>query len=449
MPTLELHRRRTHPARYFCPLHDTTMTSAADPSALPSRASPTAPSRARIEFVVELARRLHEYGTTAPRLEDAVNLVSQRLGLECNVLSTPTSIVMSFSDQDPGEHRLAEFTQVVRLPPGEVNLKRLCIVDDIADDVIAGQMDITEGYRLLHSIGARKPRLITRVMTVVAYGVASACIAAILLTGWPGIATAGFIGLITGLTALSAANRPNIANAFEAISALVTTLVATLVAVYLVPIQVRSVVIASLIVLLPGMALTTAVRELSSQHLISGTARIAGAMASLLKLSFGTVAAAQLATMLGLVPPNVPSLPIAPWSEWIVVPIAALSFAVIFKSPLRFFPIVMGAVITGYLCTRIGGAYVSAGFGVFLGGLVLGASSNGFARLFSQPGALIREPGIILLVPGSVGFRTLNFVFERDVMMGLDTAASLMALLIALVAGLLFGDLLIPPRRKL
>src|SRR5690606_29658089 len=98
----------------------------------------------------------------------------------------------------------------------------------------------------------------------------------------------------------------------------------------------------------------------SSQHLISGTARIAGAMATLLKLSFGTVAAAQLAAMLGLIPPNVPSIPIAPWSEWIVVPIAALSFAMIFKSPLRYFPIVIGAVIVGYLCTRIGGAYVSA-----------------------------------------------------------------------------------------
>jgi uncharacterized membrane protein YjjB (DUF3815 family) len=72
-----------------------------------------------------------------------------------------------------------------------------------------------------------------------------------------------------------------------------------------------------------------------------------------------------------------------------------------------------------------------------------------FARFYKRPGALIREPGIILLVPGSVGFRTLNFVFERDVMLGIDTAITLVTLLLAIVAGLLFGDLLVPPRRKL
>ena len=66
-----------------------------------------------------------------------------------------------------------------------------------------------------------------------------------------------------------------------------------------------------------------------------------------------------------------------------------------------------------------------------------------------RPGALVREPGIILLVPGSVGFRTLSFVFEGDAHLGFDTAITLITLLVAIVAGLLFGDLLVPPRRKL
>jgi uncharacterized membrane protein YjjB (DUF3815 family) len=61
----------------------------------------------------------------------------------------------------------------------------------------------------------------------------------------------------------------------------------------------------------------------------------------------------------------------------------------------------------------------------------------------------VREPGIILLVPGSVGFRSLSAVLERDVLLGLDTAVSLIVVLISLVAGLLFGDLLVPPRRAL
>ncbi|MEO7935176.1 MAG: threonine/serine exporter family protein [Dokdonella sp.] len=409
----------------------------------------TAPLTTRVEFVVELARRLHEYGTAAPRLEAAIILVSKRLGLNCDPLSTPTSIIMSFSQLDDGVNGLAELTQVLRLPPGEVNLKSLCLVDEVADQVINGTLDLEEGRRRLREVGTLKPTKLATGITLSAYAVASACVAAILLTGWAGVATAGCIGLATGITAFAASKRPNIAAAFEAISALLATIIATLVAVYLVPIQVRSVVVASLIILLPGMSLTAAVRELSSQDLVSGTARMAGAMAVLLKLAFGTVAATQVCALFGLVPPPVPQLAIPPWTEWVAVPLAAITFAITFRSPLRYFPIVIGAVIAGYICTRVGGAYVSAAFGVFAGGLLLGAASNVFARVFNRPGALIREPGIILLVPGSIGFRTLSFVFERDVLLGLDTGITLVTLLVALVAGLLFGDLLVPPRRKL
>jgi uncharacterized membrane protein YjjB (DUF3815 family) len=243
--------------------------------------------------------------------------------------------------------------------------------------------------------------------------------------------------------------RPDVAAADEAVSALLATMIATLVAVYVTPLALRSVVIASLIVLMPGMTLTTAVRELSSQHLISGTARMMGAVATLLKLAFGTVAATQLCALLGLVPPASGEASVPAWTEWLAVFSAALAFAVLFRSPRRYVPVVVASVVLGYACTRFGGAFLSPAFGVFLGSLVIGASSNLFARVTQRPGALVREPGIILLVPGSVGFRTLSFVFERDVLLGLDTAINLVTLLVSIVAGLLFGDLLVPPRRKL
>ena len=40
-------------------------------------------------------------------------------------------------------------------------------------------------------------------------------------------------------------------------------------------------------------------------------------------------------------------------------------------------------------------------------------------------------------------------MFERDLTLGMDMAITLIALLVSLVAGLLFGDLLIAPRRSL
>ncbi|MBX3689472.1 threonine/serine exporter family protein [Dokdonella sp.] len=418
---------------------------AAHPSQVPDSVYPL---KTRIGFIVELSRRLHEYGTTAPRLEDVVNLASARLGLACNVLSTPTSIVMSFSERAASDD-LADFTQVVRVPPGEVNLARLCQVDDIADRVIAGQLDLAEGRRRLREIGARRSSRLTQTATVVAFGVASAAVAAILHTGWVEVAVAFLNGILIGALALLPARWPSFANAFEAVAAFVSTLTSILVASFIMPLELRPVVIASIIVLVPGMTLTTAVRELSSQHLVSGSARMMGAMATLLKLLFGSVAALQGCALVHLVPPlaNTAAIPI--WAEWVAIFAGAMSFAVLFKTPLRFAPLVVAAPLLGYVCTQMGGSHVSPVFGTFLGALVVGAASNLFARYANRPGALIREPGIILLVPGSVGFRSLSYVLERNVQLGVDTAITMTALLIAIVAGLFFGDLLIPPRRKL
>ncbi|MGH8173981.1 MAG: threonine/serine ThrE exporter family protein [Rhodanobacteraceae bacterium] len=413
-----------------------------------SDAGASAPLKIRIGFVVELASRLHEYGTAAPRLEDVINQVGARLGLVCNVLSTPTSIVMSFSDPD-AEDGLAEVTQVVRLPPGEVNLKRLCQVDEIADQVIDGELDLSAGRWRLRQFARARSSTASRPWLVASYGISAGSIAAILHAGWAGVATAALIGLVIGAVRLLSQNRPNIDAASEAVAALLATLIATLVAVYVTPIALRSVVISSLIVLMPGLVLTTAVRELSSQHLISGTARMMGAIATLLKLAFGTLAATQLCALIGWVPPPGAEAPVPLWTEWLAVFAAAFAFAVLFRSPRKYVLVVVASVVFGYVCTRAGAAFVTPAFGVFFGSLVIGAASNLFARIAQAPGALVREPGIVLLVPGSVAFRTLSFVFERDVLLGIDTAISVVTLLVSIVAGLLFGDLLVPPRRKL
>lgn len=402
----------------------------------------------RVGFVIALARRLHEYGTAAPRLEEAIGKVSARLGLVCDVLSTPTSIVLSFSEQSRELDPVADITQVIRLAPGEVNLRRLCAVDDIADRVIDGSLDLQAGYRQLLELG-RPPSRRTRWLTVASFGLASASVAALLKTSWMDLLVVALLGWLIGLLAKGAERRPRLSNSFEAVSALLVTMIATLFSAYVAPLTVNAVVLASLIVLLPGMTLTTAVRELSSQHLVSGVARMAGATATLLKLTFGTMAATQLCRVLGVYPSlDIPaSVPV--WVEWLGLFAGALSFTVLFRSAPRDGVLVVVSVMFGYALTRLGGAQFGPEFGVFIAGLGVGAVSNLYATRYRRPGAVIREPGIILLVPGSVGFKSLAFVFERDVFLGVDTAFSLITILVSLVAGLLFGDLLVPPRRSL
>jgi uncharacterized membrane protein YjjP (DUF1212 family) len=141
-----------------------------------SEASRPRPLNTRMAFLLELARRLHQYGTSAPRLEMAVAGAAQRLGLNADVWSSPTAIIISFADLAQGEEGLAQVTQVVRLAPGEVNLDRLCQADDIADRVIAGELDLHEGFHLLRTLGLPDTRR-EQLGAIASYGLSAASIA--------------------------------------------------------------------------------------------------------------------------------------------------------------------------------------------------------------------------------------------------------------------------------
>lgn len=402
--------------------------------------------RARIGFVIELARRLHQYGAAAPRLEQAIGLVSQRLELECEALSTPTSIIVSFSER--GGDGIAQFTQVLRMAPGDVNLARLCRADEIADRVIDGSLAPHDGLAQLRALGRPLSRPALGAI-VGSYGLAAASVAVLLGTAWADAIVSGAIGLLIGVITIAGYGRPRLAAASEAIAALIATFIAITVSAYIVPLALKPVVLSALIILVPGMTLTNAVRELSSQHLVSGVARVAGAIATLLKLTFGTVAAAQICAVLHIVPAAQALPPLPEWAQWPALLVGAFAFAMLFQAARRDYALVIGAVIAGYLATHFGGATLGAPFGVFIGGLLLGALGNLYARIAGRPGALVREPGILLLVPGSVGFRSVSYLMTREIGMGAETGILLVTLLIALVAGLLFGDLLVAPRRSL
>lgn len=410
---------------------------------------PTASLTARMQFVVEIARRLHQYGTSAPRLEDAIDSVSARLGLSCHSLSTPTSILFSFTERSREANALAEMTQVIRVSPGRDDLRNLCAVNDIAARVTDGTIGIDEGFRLLAQIRDWLSRK-RKILEALSYGIAALTVAAVLHSSVADMLAAGGIGALVGVLAVAGESRPRLRPALEAICAFMATFVATLVSVYVVPLRLNSVVLASLIVLLPGVMLTTAVRELSTQHLVSGVARLAGALTTLVKLAFGTVVANQLCALLDLVPATAPLLPPVPvWAQWLALGLGCSSFAVLFRSARRDVPLVMAAALLGYLITYYGGLQFSPLFGVFLAGLCMGALGNLYARFSGRPGSLVRVPGIILLVPGSVGFQSLSLLAQREVFPGIDMAVSLVAVLACLVAGLLFGDLLVPSRRIL
>jgi uncharacterized membrane protein YjjP (DUF1212 family) len=412
-----------------------------------------APYLVRIDFLVELARRLHIYGTSAQRLEAALEQVAKRLDVDAEIWSNPTGMLMSFADIERGApHKI---TQIIRLEPGETNLGRLAAADAIAEDVLSGRLDIAEGLRGMRALD-RPPRGYMKPLAVLSFGLASASVAGLLArTGWADLLTAAVLGTCIGALTVYSESHPRWKDAHEALAGFLATIAASYVASFVAPLSLQGVIIAALIVLMPGLMLTNAVSELTSQQLVSGTARFAGALTVLLKLTFGAVAGAHVVSLLGWTPLSNSTAEVLPtWVPWLTLLAGSFAFSVLFKSGRRDVLLVMASVWLGFIATKFAASFPVAQSntlptGVFFAGMVVTAVSNAYGRYFNRPGALIRVPGIILLVPGSLGFRSFNFVFEKDVLTGLDTAFAVVMALIALVAGILFGSLLVSPRRNL
>ena len=226
--------------------------------------------------------------------------------------------------------------------------------------------------------------------------------------------------------------------------------IAVFVATFVGPLNMNTVIIASVIVLLPGMALTNAVNELTSQHLVAGTARFAGAISTILKLTIGTMLTLTLSHMLGMQPAVQFSRPQPLWVEGLGLMVACYAFAVAFCAGRRDYLLVMVSAAAGYLISRVAGETWGDAAGVFLGAFIMTMAGNIYARWKNRPGALIRLPGIILLVPGSVSFRGLiSLMQQQDIEAGTAALMAVVNILMALIAGLMFGNLLAPARRNL
>ena len=407
-----------------------------------------APFSVRVDFLCELAARLHSYGTTAQRLENALLGAASRLQLECEPWSNPTGMILSFRDPSASGTR-QDTTRVIRLSLGDTDLRKLSEADRIAEEVINGRMDLVAGHAALRALD-QPPGRSMRWMQVFAFGLIAGAFACVLRLPWLDIATATVSGLCIGALTDYAAQRESLREASEAIAGIVAGALAITVATWVAPINLNTVMIASLIVLLPGLSITNAVNELTSQHLVSGTSRLAGALTTVLKLTLGTMIAVGIADALHLVPQVRMLRPQPGWVEGLGLLGAAYAFAILFRAERRDYPTVMASAIAGYVISRLAGLQWGNTVGVFLAAFAMTVAGNAYARWRNRPGALVRLPGIIMLVPGSISLRGfITLMQQQDTSAGHAALMALLNVLLALIAGLIFGNLVVTARRNL
>lgn len=407
-----------------------------------SLADRQAVERARIRFVLALGRALHRYGTPAQRLEEALAIVCGRLGLSAQIMSTPTSLTIGFGD--PAELR----TGMMRVDSGEIDLGKLAKVDALADAVVAREIDSDEGLRRLEAI-ERAPAAWGRPIQTFTFALTAASIAVFFGGGWRDVAAGAVVGLVVGLLATILRLRSHSERALELVGAFAAAFGAGAAARLVDGVAPSIVTIAALIALLPGLMLTTAMTELSTGNLVSGTARMMSAIVVLLQLALGVALGERLAAELWPAPIAPPPVPLPPWSEWAAFAAGSLGMVVVCRAEKRAIGWIMLASLIGYAGSNYGTELLGAELGVLIGALALGIGANLYSRVLDRPQQVVLVPAVILLVPGSMGFRGISSLLDRNTMTGIETTFATFVVAMAIVAGLLIANALVSPRRVL
>lgn len=369
-------------------------------------------------------------------------MVFGRLGMEGAFFAIPTGIFASFGPAE--EHR----TSLIRTESTEVNLEKLSQLDELAEQVIRGQMDPGEGTASLERIVAAPARY-GALLTVLSFMLASCTAARFFGGGWREMVCAGFIGLVIGCAGAATRSNEGARRVFEIVAALLASFIATMVTAYVSPLSSYVPTLAGLITLVPGLTLTTAMTEIATGNLVSGTARLTGAALTFLQIGFGVALGGQLAVAIVGSGHNEIPMHLDRWSVWVALAASPLAFVVLLRARPRDLGWILLACGAGFGGARLGLYLLGSQLGAFMGACALGVCGNVFARVAKRPAAIPLLPGMILLVPGSLGFSSLSKFIQRDVTSGVEAAFDVLLVAIALVTGLLLANVLVRPKRTL
>ncbi len=397
------------------------------------------------DYLVDLGGALLSAGCPTHRLEEAIVRIASLEGYQADAFGVPTGLFVSLTG--PGVEQAV--VRMVRVKEWATDLERLALIDRVFNEVLARRLPLPMARRMLDHIEAKPPAYPPGAGILARAGTAGAA-AVFFRGGWSEVAIAAFGGLLVGITHRLIVTHRRTVLLTDFIGAFLAAAVAAG-ASFLFHDLAREVIVLSVIILLvPGMALTTGLAELAHKNLVSGAAKLMEAMVTFLSIVFGIACVIALEKLLlPEAPSNVVVVEPGLLSNIVALLVTSAGFAVIFSVPPR---LALGAMLTGavgWTVAALGLRYFPGSLPAFIGALSIALLANLIARLTERPSQVFLLPALVLLVPGSFGFISLESFLRGDLLGGARKGFEMFLTGGALVTGLLVANVILPARKVL
>jgi uncharacterized membrane protein YjjP (DUF1212 family) len=402
-------------------------------------ASPSATDGQAVELLLHFARTAHEAGGyPANELEPRIIELAESVGLPTVEVSVMPALVELTVGSIPDQR-----VYVLRVRPRAVDLHAIGRLDQIAAAVADGRLDCRRALEEIQEL-CRHPVRRPIWLDVAASGLVGGAIAPILGGGWRESLGAAMVGLAVGMLTLVAGRSERSAALATPLGAFVSGVLSSALARAGFHIAVEDVTFAALVVLLPGMPMAIGMRELASGHMQAGMSNSANALVQLVGLALGIAAGWSLAaSWLGPIPVGTPD-PFPASVKVVGAALVGLAFVVALRAPTRDAIWTCGAAVLAVVAKLVASRFLGAIPGLFAASLGIGVAGNALARRFRRSPLVFIVPGLLMLVPGSLGSKSASSLMEGQTVTGIHTAFSAVVAMLAIAYGLVASTLIIP-----
>ncbi|VAW47679.1 hypothetical protein MNBD_GAMMA02-422, partial [hydrothermal vent metagenome] len=284
--------------------------------------------RKQANILLHICRAISEAGAPAHRLESYMQVISEKFQLEASFFAMPTAVLASI-----GEDEYSQRSYMIKTDPNDINLGTLHTINEVINELESDVIDLDTALKSIKAITS-KPAEYPDWLFALCFGLVGGGFTTLFSGSWNDVAAASILGLLTGIITIYSRPFKYLSQLLAPLAAMMVGFSAITISHYWQTIDHFLVSLAGLIILVPGLGITIAMRELSTGHLVSGSSRMAGAVTTLFLLSFGLALGYMIAqSIYGETQVNELSN-VPAWLNYLALVITALSFTVLFKARL-------------------------------------------------------------------------------------------------------------------
>jgi uncharacterized membrane protein YjjP (DUF1212 family) len=393
-------------------------------------------------FLIKFATIAYGYGVSLLRLESYLRGIATNFGCNLELMSNGNIVQFVFWDEIADQH--SHFT---RLPAVNPDLTKLILIENLANSIASGDISATEGITHLSEI-EKKPTQYGTLLVAMAFGLIGAAVAVIFSTPWQDVFLGALLGLVTfGLICL-AGKISWLARTIEFSAALVTAIIANVLAVLFPGSNPLVLVTCAVAIFIPGFMLTMGLSEVIFNYTVSGINRLVTGILITVKLFAGVVIGTALVGLFLTIPAPAAPVSIPSILFWLFMALLFAGIAIVFQvRPQDLVWVILVGILT-FAGSIIGSQY---GFwqGPFIGALILGICGNLFYQWRKIAPTIVILPGIMALVPGILAYLGLFNTVTSGLEAITSAAVQILVTVASLIIGLIVANTIVPVKQTL